>query len=83
MSGGTSSVQAAITKVQDNLTTLKSAAGDEIQPEVTAAQDALTELQSALKDVSSGGVAAVVTAAAKVASTGGALLTDLQGLKCG
>ena len=82
VAGGTSSVQAAITKVKDNLTTLKSAAGDEIQPEVTAAQDALTDLQSALKDVSSGGVAAVVTAAAKVASTGGALLTDLQGLKC-
>ena len=72
VAGGTSSLQAAITKVKDNLTTLKSAAGDELQPEVTAAQDALTELQSALKDVSSGGVAAVVTAAAKVASTGGA-----------
>ena len=82
VAGGTSSLQAAITKVKDNLATLKSAAGDELQPQVTAAQDALTALQSALKDVSSGGVSAVVTAAAKVASTGGALLTDLQGLKC-
>ena len=82
VAGGTSSLQAAITKVKDNLTTLKSAAGDELQPQVTAAQDALTDLQSALKDVSSGGVSAVVTAAGKVASTGGALLTDLQGLKC-
>jgi capsule polysaccharide export protein KpsE/RkpR len=82
VAGGTSSLQAAITKVKDNLATLKSAAGDELQPQVTAAQDALTALQSALKDVSSGGVSAVVTAAAKVASTGGVLLTDLQGLKC-
>ena len=83
VANGTSSLQAAITKVKDNLTTLKSTAGDELQPEVTAAQDALTDLQSALKDVSSGGVSAVVTAAAKVASTGGALLTDLESLKCG
>ena len=80
--GGTSSLQAAITKVKDNLATLKSAAGDELQPQVTAAQDALTALQSALKDVGSGGVSAVVTAAAKVAGTGGELLTALQGLKC-
>jgi len=45
-------------------------------------QDALDGLQSALTDVSSGGMAAVVSAAAKVVSTGGALLTALQGLKC-
>ena len=55
---GTSGLQAAITKVKDNLTALKSAAGDELKPQVTALQDALTGLQSALKDVSSGGVAA-------------------------
>ena len=82
VANGTSSLQAAITKVKDNLATLKSAAGDELQPQVTAAQDALTDLQSALKDVSSGGMAAVVTAAAKVASTGGTLLAALQDLKC-
>lgn len=82
VANGTSSLQAAITKVKDNLTTVKSTAGDELQPEVTALQDALTDLQSALDDVSSGGVAAVVTAAGKVASTGATLLTDLESLKC-
>ena len=82
VANGTTSLQAAITKVKDNLTTLKSTAGDELRPEVTALQDALTDLQSALDDVSSGGVAAVVTAAGKVASTGGSLLTDLESLKC-
>jgi len=83
VANGTTSLQAAITKVKDNLTSLKSAAGDELQPQVTALQDALTGLQSALTDVSSGGMAAVVTAAAKAVSTGGSLLTALQGLKCG
>jgi hypothetical protein len=82
VANGTSGLQAAITKVKDNLATLKSAAGDELQPQVTAAEDALTDLQSALKDVSAGGMAAVVTAAAKAASTGGALLAALQDLKC-
>jgi hypothetical protein len=82
VANGTSSLQAAITKVKDNLTTLKSTAGDELQPEVTALQDALTDLQSALDDVSSGGVAAVVTAARNVASTGATLLTDLESLRC-
>ena len=82
VANGTSSLQAAITKVKDNLTTLKSTAGDELQPEVTALQDALTDLQSAPDDVSSGGVAAVVTAAGHVATTGASLLTDLESLKC-
>lgn len=82
LSSGTAGVQAAITKIKDNVATLKSAAGDDLQPQVTALQDALTDLETALKNVSSGGMAAVITAGTKVATTGAALLTALQGLKC-
>ena len=82
LSSGTAGVQAAVTKIKDNVATLKSAAGDELQPQVTALQDALTDLETALKNVSSGGMAAVITAGTKVATTGATLLTALQGLKC-
>ena len=79
---GTTGLQAAITKVKDNLTALKAAAGDELKPQVTDLQDALTGLQTALSDVSSRGVAPVAAAAGKVASTGGELISALGGLKC-
>jgi len=82
LSSGTAGVQAAITKIKDNVATLKSTAGDDLQPQVTALQDALTDLETALKNVSSGGMAAVISAGTKVATTGAALLTALQGLKC-
>ena len=82
VANGTTGLQAAITKVKDNLTALKSAAGDEIKPQVTDLQDALTGLQTAVSDVSSRGVAPVAAAAGKVAITGGELISALQGLKC-
>ena len=69
----------ALTKVKDNLTTVKAAATDQLQPQVTAFQDSLTALQTALGN-SGGG--AIVTALKDVSTTGTALLAALGNLKC-
>jgi len=81
-SSGTSGLQAAITKIKDNLSTLRSAAGDQLKPEVDAFQTSLDDLQTAIKDVSSGGVSAVVTAVKDAGTTGANLLDALSELKC-
>jgi hypothetical protein len=82
-SSGTSGLQAAITKIKDNLSTLKSAAGDQLKPEIDAFQTSLDDLQTAIKNVSSGGVAAVVTAVKDAGTSGADLLDALSELKCG
>jgi hypothetical protein len=80
---GTSSLQAALTKVEDNLQAVKDAAGPDLQPQVTAVQNAVNELSTAVANVSSVGVAGVVTAARGVGSAGTTLLTSLDKLRCG
>jgi hypothetical protein len=79
---GTSSLQAAVSKVKDNLQTVKAEAGDELRPQVEAMETSLTQLQDAVSNVSSGGIRAVSTALSDVGQTGSALLTSLQSLKC-
>jgi hypothetical protein len=79
---GTSALQAALTKVKDNLQAVKAAAGADLQPQVTALQDAVTELGTAITNVASVGVAGVVTATRDVATAGSTLLTSLNNLKC-
>ena len=76
---GTAGVKDALTKVQDNLTTVKAAATDQLQPQVKAFEDAVTALQTALGN-SGGG--AIVTALKDVSTTGTALLGALGSLKC-
>jgi hypothetical protein len=82
IANGTSALQTPLNKVEDNLTALKSAAGDELKPQVTAFQDAVDALETAVKDVGSGGVSAVATAAKDVATSGSDLLTSLDDLRC-
>jgi hypothetical protein len=79
---GTSALQAALTKVKDNLQAVKAAAGADLQPQVTALQNAVTELGTAIANVGSVGVAGVGTAARDVATTGSTLLTSLNNLRC-
>jgi len=81
-SSGTSGLQAAITTIKDNLSTLRSAAGDQLKPEIDTFQTSLDDLQTAIKNVSSGGVAAVVTAVKDAGTSGADLLDALSELKC-
>ena len=81
-SSGTSGLQDAITKIKDNLSTLRSAAGDQLKPEIDAFQTSLDDLQTAIKNVSSGGVSAVVTAVKDAGTSGADLLDALSELKC-
>ena len=79
---GTSGLQAAVDKVKTNLQALRTSAADEAKDQVKAVEDSLKELETAVKNVSSGGEAAVVTAAAKVVSSGNALVQSLQDIDC-
>ena len=45
-------------------------------------EDSLKDLETAINNVSSGGEAAVVTAAATVVSSGSALVQSLQDIDC-
>jgi len=76
---GTNGVKDALTKVKDNLTAVKAAAGNDLQPQVTAFQDALQQLQTAV-DASS--AASIATSLKSVIQTGTTLLTDLGKLSC-
>ena len=81
-SSGTSGLQSAITKIKDNLSTLRSAAGDQLKPEIDAFQTSLDDLQKAIENVSSGGVSAVATAVKDTGTSGADLLDALSELRC-
>ena len=80
--GGTSSVKAAVTKVEDNLTSLKSAAKTDYQPQVQAVQTSVKDLQSAVSDLGnksiSANLQAIGNAIAKVGTTSSTLFTQLK-----
>ena len=80
---GTNGVTAAVSDVKDDLAALRGSAGDELQPQVQAVQDAVDELETAVADLDSGGAAAVVTAAADLATSTGTLLDSLEAGVCG
>jgi hypothetical protein len=77
---GTAGIQSALEKVKTNLEAVKSAAGDALQPQVKAFQDSLQTLQTAITNGS--GVTAIASAAKDVITTGSALLTSLDQVKC-
>jgi hypothetical protein len=79
---GTSSLQAALTKVKNNLQAVKDAAGSDLQPQVNALQSAVDQLSTAVANVSSVGVAGVLTAARDVGTAGATLLSSLDKLHC-
>ena len=79
---GTAGIQTALTNVKKSLQDVKASASSELQPQVKAFEDAVNQLEEALKNVSSGGVSAVVSAAKDVGTTGSTLLTGLQDVKC-
>jgi hypothetical protein len=80
LKNGTSGIQAALTKVKTNLEAVKSAASAQMQPQVKAFEDSLQSLQTAVTNGS--GVTAIVSAAQDAATTGSALLTALDQVKC-
>jgi hypothetical protein len=79
---GTSGLQAAVDKVKTNLQALRTSAAGEAKDQIQAVEDSLEELETAISNVGSGGEAAVVTAAAKVVSSGSALVQSLQDIDC-
>ena len=79
---GTSGLQAAVDKVKTSLQALRTSAASDAKDEIQAVEDSLKELETAIKNVSSGGERAVVTAVAKVVSTGSALEQSLQDIDC-
>ena len=79
---GTSGLQAAVDKVKTSLQSLRTSAADEAKDQIQAVEDSLKDLETAISNVSSGGEAAVVTAAATVVSSGSALVQSLQDIDC-
>lgn len=77
--GGTSGVQAALTKVKDDLGAVRAAASSDLQPQITAFDDALKGLETAVSDPSAAAIAAGVK---DVVQTGTTLLTGLAKLDC-
>jgi major membrane immunogen (membrane-anchored lipoprotein) len=80
---GTTAIQAQVTTIKGEVAKLKSAAGDALQPQITSFQKALDSLGDAVSNVGSGGVAAVISAATQVASSGVILLNSLDAVRCG
>jgi hypothetical protein len=79
---GTSALEEPLADVKDNVAAVRSAASSEVKPEADALNSAIQDLENAVKNPSAGGIAAVATAASKVASAGTALMTSLDSLKC-
>ena len=84
--GGTSSIKAAVTKVQDNLSSLKSAAKTDYKPQVEAVQTSVKDLQTTVSDHSNKSVSQnlqdIGTAIANVGTTSSELFTQLK-TSCG
>jgi hypothetical protein len=83
---GTSSIKAAVTKVQDDLTSLKSAAKTDYKPQVEAVQTSVKDLQTAVSDHSNKSISQnlqdIGTAIANVGTTSSELFTQLK-TSCG
>ena len=79
---GTSGLQAAVDKVKTSLQSLRTSAAGQAKDQIQAVEDSLKDLETAISNVSSGGEAAVVTAAATVVSSGSALVQSLQDIDC-
>jgi hypothetical protein len=83
---GTSSIKAAVTKVQDDLTSLKSAAKTDYKPQVEAVQTSVKDLQSAVSDHSNKSISQnlqdIGTAISNVGTTSSELFTQLK-TSCG
>jgi hypothetical protein len=82
LKNGTAGLQDTVTKVKNDLQTVKSSASADLQPQVQAFETSLTALGNAISNVSSGGIGAVVSAASSAYQSGQALLTALESLKC-
>jgi hypothetical protein len=80
---GTSAVDAALTKVRDNLKAVKSSAHGQLSPQVDALQNAIDQLGKSISNLSSGGsIGDVVTAAKNVGQAGSNLSDALSNLRC-
>jgi hypothetical protein len=79
---GTSGLQAAVDKVKTSLQSLRTSAAGDAKDQIQAVEDSLKDLETAISNVSSGGEAAVVTAAATVVSSGSALVQSLLDIDC-
>ena len=84
--GGTSSIKAAVTKVQDDLTSLKAAAKTDYKPQVEAVQTSVKDLQKTVSDHSNKSVSQnlqdIGTAIANVGTTSSELFTQVK-TSCG
>ena len=67
---------------EDQLAESAHVSGRRGQGQIQAVEDSLKDLETAISNVSSGGEAAVVTAAATVVSSGSALVQSLQDIDC-
>jgi len=72
----------AIAQVNTDFQALQATAKDEFGTEVTAVSNSIAELKTAVQNVSTGGVAAVVTAAQQVVTDADKLATDVDDQKC-
>jgi hypothetical protein len=80
---GTSAVDAALTKVRDNLQAVKSAAHGQLSPQVDDLQNAIDQLGKSISNLSSGGsISDVITAAKNVGQAGSNLSDALSNMKC-
>ena len=79
---GASGLQTAVDQVKTDLQALRTSAAGEADDQIKAVEDSLNDLETAISNVSSGGEAAVVTAAATVVSSGSALVQSLQDIDC-
>jgi hypothetical protein len=80
---GTSALDAALTKVRDNLQAVKSAAHGQLSPQVDALQNAIDQLGKSISNLTSGGTISEVATAARNVGQAGSNLTDaLSNLKC-
>ena len=80
--GGTSALSDQVTKIKQNLNTLKADAHGEFTAQVTALSNALNKLTSSLNaakaSLNAGTISAVTTAAGSVVTAGTSLVTAVQ-----
>ncbi len=80
---GTSGLESAVGKVKDDLSSLSSAAGDELKPEVDDVKKSVDDLETAVSQLGSGGAAGVPTAISDLQKSTSTLLDSLESGACG
>src|SRR4051794_31381011 len=82
LENGTSGLQTALSKLDDDLQVVKGAASSQLQPQVSAFQDSVDEVETAISNLDTNGIVGIDTATKTAIKAESTLIKALSAVKC-